>query len=143
MVMKPRHHRFLDEARVSAAIALAERSTDAPIAVFVAPHFWGSVRLTAQRSLDRRGLTRSPGRNAVLFFIVPSRREFAIVGDDGAHLAVGQPTWDAIAAALRERLATGDPTDGVVRAIEEIGRHLAHHFPRSDSNLSPSIVASD
>jgi hypothetical protein len=143
MVIKPRHHRFLDEARVSAAIALAERSTAAPIAVFVSPHFWGSVQNTARRSLERRGLTRAPERNAVLFFIVPSRRAFAIVGDDGAHHAVGQATWDSIAAALRERLATGDPTDGVVRAIEEIGRLLAHHFPRSDDDVSASIVAND
>ncbi len=141
--MKPRHHRFLDEARVRTAIVKAEQSTDAPIGVFVAPHFWGSVQRTAQRALERRGLTRSPRRNAVLFFIVPSRREFAIVGDDGAHLAVGQETWDAIAATLREWLAAGNPTDGVVRAIEDIGCHLARRFPPTDGGFSPFIASND
>ncbi len=143
MVIKPRHHRFLDEARVRAAIVDAEQSTDAPIGVFVAPHFWGNVQRTAQRAFHGRGLTRSPRRNGVLFFIVPSRREFVIAGDDGAHLALGQATWDANAAALRERLAAGDPTDGVVHAIQEIGRELARHFPKSDRDGTAPIVAND
>jgi uncharacterized membrane protein len=141
--MKPLHHRFLDATRIRTAILQAERSTDASIAVFVAPHFWGSARRTAQRALMRKGLTRSPSRNAVLFFLVPSRREFVIVGDAGAHFAVGQATWDVMATALQERLASGDPTDGVVCAIEEIGRHLARHFPPADGHVSPSIVSND
>ncbi len=134
MVRKPHHHRFLDEERVREAIINVEQSTDAPICVSVAPHFWGSIRRTAQRALKRQGLTRLPQRNAVLFFVVPSRREFVILGDAGAHQVLGQETWDAIAAGVQERFHAGNPTSGVIHGIEEVGRHLAQHFPRKKTS---------
>jgi uncharacterized membrane protein len=123
------HRRFLDRKRVRDAIISVERTTTAPLHVSLAPYFWGDVYRVAQRAFKRLRLERTPERNAVLFFIVPSRHRFALFGDEGAHAKIGQEVWDHVARAMEEALCAGDPTEGVVRGIEELGRHLAKHFP--------------
>jgi uncharacterized membrane protein len=122
-------HAFTDKARVREAIAAAQHETSAPIHVSIAPYFWGSVRATAERAFRKHGLADTPQRNGVLFFLVPSRREFAVIGDAGAHEALGQPVWDAVAATLREHLLRKDATTGLELSIERLARELAAHFP--------------
>ncbi len=129
-MVNPRLHRFVDKKRVREAIVRAEEATDAPISVSVVPHFSGDVHAAALRALHRRGLSRAPGRNAVHFFVVPSRREFAVVGDAGAHERLGQDAWERVAATAEKHFRLGDPTAGLVAGIEEVGRLLAPHFPR-------------
>jgi putative membrane protein len=123
-------HRFVDKKRVRDAIVRAEEATDAPISVSVVPHVAGDVHAAALRALHRRGLSRAPGRNAVHFFVVPSRREFAVVGDAGAHERLGQEAWESVAATVEKYFRAGDPTAGLVAGIEEVGHLLARHFPR-------------
>lgn len=123
-------HRFVDKKRVREAIVRAEAATDSPISVSIVPHVEGDVHAAALRDLHRRGLSRTPDRNAVHFFVVPSRREFAIVGDAGAHEHLGQEAWDRVAATVEKHFRAGDPTAGLVAGIEEVGRDLARHFPR-------------
>jgi uncharacterized membrane protein len=129
-MVKPQLHRFVDKKRVREAILRAEAATAAPISVSVVPHVEGDVHAEALAALHRRGLSRTPDRNAVHFFIVPSRREFAVVGDAGAHERLGQEAWNSVAATVEKHFRAGDPTAGVVAGIEEVGRHLARHFPR-------------
>lgn len=130
-MVKARVHNFVDEKRVREAIVRAESSTAAPIAVSIVPHVPGDVHAAALHALHRRGLSRAPGRNAVHFFVVPSRRQFAVVGDAGAHEHLGQEAWDSIAAIVEKHFRLGDPTAGLVAGIEEAGRRLAQHFPRA------------
>jgi len=80
MVRRIDLHRFVDKGRVREAIAAAELETSAPIHVSIAPYFWGSVRRTAWRAFRKHGLAKTAKRNGVLFFVVPSRREFVIIG---------------------------------------------------------------
>lgn len=124
-------HRFVDKDRVRDAIVRAEAATTAPISVSVVPHVAGDVHAAALAALHRRGLSRRPERNAVHFFVVPSRREFAVVGDAAAHERLGQEAWSSVAATVEQHFRQGDPTAGVVAGIEEVGRHLALHFPRT------------
>ncbi|MGA2394535.1 MAG: TPM domain-containing protein [Candidatus Lustribacter sp.] len=118
MVSRRKLHRFVDKARIRAAIAQAEAVTSAPIHVSVAPYFWGDVRRTAERALVKQ-------RKGVLIFVVPSRREFAIVGDAGAHDALGQEAWDALAGSFAQQLRSGDPTAAITSTIAELARALA------------------
>jgi uncharacterized membrane protein len=126
-------HRFVDKRRVREAIVRAEAATDATISVSVVPHVAGDVHAAALRDLHRHRRSRAPGRSAVHFFIVPSRREFAVVGDAGAHERLGQEAWDTVAAIVQNHFRLGDPTAGLVAGIEEVGRLLARHFPRKPS----------
>jgi uncharacterized membrane protein len=126
-------HEFVDQKRVRAAIVRAEKSTDAPIAVSIAPHVKGDVHEEALRTLHRRGLSRTKDRHAVIFFVVPSRREFAVVGDQGAHERLGQAVWESVVATVASHFRAGDPTAGLIAGIEEVAQHLAQHFPRKPS----------
>ena len=45
-------------------------------------------------------------------------------------------TWDGIVGTLVGDLRGGRAADGVPRALEEIGRRLAEHFPRQEGDVN-------
>ncbi len=119
----------IDSERVLGAIEAAERRTSGEIRVSVSRYFWGSVRKVAEKAFLRLGMAGTCERNGILFFIVPSRRAFVVLGDEGIHARVGQDFWESLAAALSGSFRKGDFTEGLVRAIETAGEKLAVHFP--------------
>jgi uncharacterized membrane protein len=128
----------VDKTAIEKAIAAAELQTSGQIRVSLAPHFWGDVRRTAERAFERMGMTDTPHRNAVLFFVVPGRRRFAVLGDAGIHEKVGQEFWEHVTAAVSERFREGDLTGGLVHGIQEVGKQLARHFPH-DPDSGPGL----
>jgi uncharacterized membrane protein len=134
--------KLVDVEAVKGAIEKAEQETSGQIRVSVSPFFWGSVRRTAEKAFSRLDMTKTGQRNGVLIFVVPSRRRFVILGDEGIHQKVGQEFWDKTAAAISERFKSGDFTGGLVHGIEEAGKQLAAHFPRrpGDTNELPDDV---
>jgi uncharacterized membrane protein len=121
--------RSIDSDRVKRAIEEAEDQTSGEIVVSVAPYFWGSIDKVARRAFVRLGVDRTRSRNGVLFFIVPSRRLFAVIGDQGIHEKVGQDFWNSVASHLERHFKEGDFTEGLVHGIAEVGRQLTVHFP--------------
>jgi uncharacterized membrane protein len=121
--------RSIDTRRIEDAIKAAERQTSGEIRVSIAPLFWGNVRRQADKTFQRLGMTATKGRNGVLFFIVPSRRRFVVLGDQGIHRHVGDEFWNAIASAMSDHFRRGDFTEGIVRGIQQVGERLATHFP--------------
>ncbi len=119
----------IDVDRVKAAIAEAERATSGEVRVSVARYFWGPVRPAAEHAFARLGLTGTKDRNGILFFIVPARKKFVVLGDEGIHAKVGQELWDCVAGLMEDRFRKGEFTEGLVEAIGEAGRRLAVHFP--------------
>lgn len=135
--------RRIDGERIEKAIAHAERRTSGEIRVSVSPFFWGSVRKVAERAFNRLGMRATAQRNGVLLFIVPGRRRFVVLGDEGIHAEVGQAFWETVAAAISERFRDGDFTGGIVAGIETLGEELATHFPydpETDVNELPDGV---
>lgn len=122
---------FVDRERIRHAIEEAERTTTARIAVSIAPHFWGDVPRTARKALHRQPFARSRKRSGVLFFVVPSRKTFVILGDDEAEEKIAPEEWTKLALLVEQHFRNGDPTTGLERGIAEIARHLALHFPDS------------
>ncbi len=134
--------RVIDRDKVKAAIEKAEHQTSGEICVSVAPLFWGSIEKAADKAFVRMGMMHTKERNGVLFFVVPSRRKFVVLGDQGIHEKVGQEFWDRIAAVLSAKFREGDFTGGLVRGIEEVGQQLSAHFPyvRGDKDELPDDV---
>ncbi|MGA7238236.1 MAG: TPM domain-containing protein [Bryobacteraceae bacterium] len=133
----------IDKERIKQAIQRAERRTSGEIRVSVARPFWGDVRKAAENTFERLGMTATKQRNAVLFFIVPARHKFVVLGDSGIHKKVGQEFWQQIARSLSDRLKQGDITGGIVAGIEAVGAGLAEHFPYladSDTNELPDDI---
>jgi len=121
--------RIVDREKVKEAIQKAELRTSGEICVSVASFFWGSVEKAADKAFARLGVARTKERNGVLFFIVPSRRKFVVLGDRGIHEHVGQEFWNRISEVVSIKFRGGDFTGGLIKGIEEIGEQLAAHFP--------------
>ncbi len=130
----------IDAGRVRQAIEAAERETSGEIRVSVSPLFWGDVRRVAERAFTRLGMTATRERNGILFFVVPARRRFTVLGDAGIHARVGPEFWEHVTAAVALRFRDGDFTGGLVHGIETVGHELARHFPpdpEHDANELP------
>jgi uncharacterized membrane protein len=136
-MLRRRLRQRIDADAVKAAIEEVERRTTGEIRVSVSTFFWGDVRETAEKAFERLGMTATVRRNGVLFFLVPSRRKFVVLGDEGIHQRVGQSFWDDVTAAVSSRFRKGDFTGGLVHGIAEAGRVLALHFPR-DPDANPN-----
>jgi uncharacterized membrane protein len=121
--------RAIDGKQIHEAIEKAEKQTSGEICVSVAPFFWGSVERAADKAFVRLGMSRTRHHNGVLFFVVPARRRFVVLGDAGIHEKVGQEFWNGVAAAVSERFRKGDFTGGLVHGIESVGEQLVTHFP--------------
>jgi uncharacterized membrane protein len=135
--------KMIDRDRVLESLKDAERRTSGEIRVSIAPFFWGSVRKVAEKTFARLKMTETRDRNGILFFIVPSRRRFAVLGDAGIHARVGQDFWDEIARLLSESFRAKEYTGGLVRAIAASGAKLAEHFPfdaATDVNELPDDI---
>lgn len=123
--------RLIDVARVRDAIIAAERATSAELRVSLAPWFWGSVERAANKAFVRLGMTATRDHNGVLFFVVPSRRAFVVLGDAGVHDRLGQAFWDELATILAAYFGRSQFTEGLLAALEHAGEQLALKFPSS------------
>jgi uncharacterized membrane protein len=126
----------IDKERIKRAIQRAERRTSGEICVSISPFFWGDVWKAGMQAFERLGMTATRQRNAVLFFVVPSRHRFVVLGDRGIDQRVGPEFWERIARALSESFRHHDYTEGLVAGIEAVGEGLAEHFPRLESDVN-------
>ena len=138
--------RGVDVALVEAAVRKAEAGTTGEIRVALSRlYFWGDVRRAARHAFRRLRMDRTRQRNGTLIFVAPLRHALAIIADDGIAERTGPAFWRAaVDAAIADfRTGGGDLTAGIVRAVDEIGRALARHFPAAGANpneLPDSVV---
>lgn len=134
--------RLVDGDVVRKAIEEAEMDTSGEIRVSVSRFFWGSVEKAARKAFVRLGMHRTEQRNGVLFFVVPSRKRFVVLGDEGIHHEVGQEFWSDVAEAVAGYFKKGAFTEGLVHGIHEAGERLKLHFPHAldDVNELPDDV---
>ena len=139
---RDKNRKLVDAARVREAIVAAEQRTSAELRVSLAPWFWGSIESAADAAFVRLGMTKTRDQNGVLFFVVPSRRGFVVLGDVAVHARLGQEFWDELAAILSAHFARGAFTEGLVRALGRAGERLALHFPperRAENELPDDV----
>jgi len=126
----------VDGDAVKKAVEEAERETSGEVRVAVSRFFWGSVDKAARRAFVRLSMDRTELRNGVLFFVVPSRKRFVVLGDEGIHQAVGQDFWDFLAETLSGYFKKKAFTEGIVHGVREAGRLLKEHFPRAPDDVN-------
>jgi len=119
----------IDHARVVAAIRRAEEKTSGEIRVLIGRHRTSNPLAAASRHFERLGMSKTLNRNAVLIFLAPRSRRFAVIGDSGVHEKCGDAFWSELAAAMAEDFKKGDFTRGLCHGIERAGELLARHFP--------------
>ncbi len=126
----------LNQERIIAAIATAERQTSGEIRVHIQPKAHGEIRNVAERTFERLGMTKTDLRNGVLLFVASEEQRFVILGDKGIDEKVPAGFWDDIAAKLTIRFRNGEFTDGIVEAIHSAGEELRHYFPRAHADVN-------
>jgi uncharacterized membrane protein len=129
----------IDLARVRHAVEAAELRTSAEITVSIAPFFFGRVWPAARAAFVRLGVARTQGRNGVLVFVVPARRQVVVLADEAAIAQVDPAIWRDSASRIAAAFARGHGTAGLVDGIEWLSRALREPFPhqRGDVNELP------
>ena len=132
----------LDEARIVAAIVEAEKQTSGEIRVYVSHRAHANALAFARRRFHQLGMTKTRQRNAVLLYLAPRTRQFAIIGDDGVHEKCGDAFWQEVSADLSAGMRQGDFTAAILQTIQKIGALLAAHFPPApgDQNELPNAI---
>lgn len=135
---------IVDE-QVIGAIQSAEARTSGELRVFVTNKPVEDPISEAWKTFGLLKMQETSQRNAVLIFVAPQARKFAIVADEGIHHFCKEAFWNQLAHQLSEGFKAGDYTVSLVRLIEDIGQALAAHFPRleSDANELPDEVLRD
>lgn len=138
---------LIDEAAVLRAVAAAEKRTSGEVRVFVSRRRLRGREVAgcASREFHRLDMDTTDDRNAVLFYVVPRDRTFAVIGDEAVHAKCGQLFWDETAKMLEKDFAVGCFTEGLVAAVGRAADLLAAHFPRrgDDRNELPDAIARD
>ncbi|MGE0025208.1 MAG: TPM domain-containing protein [Hyphomicrobium sp.] len=112
-----------------------------PIRYWLVPQWIKRARVhrRAMEQFLAQNLHTTRGRTGVLMFVSLAERQAEIVADAGIEARVPKGTWQEIVSRLTSAFTAGRHTDGFVAAIEEVGGHLATHFPPGscDANELP------
>ena len=79
---------------------------------------------------------RTVGRTGVLIYLSMGEHRAEIVADEAITKVTTPETWGEAMAALLVEVKAGRPADGIVAAVEQVGKVLAEHFPRSSTDTN-------
>ena len=144
--MKPKKFiNKLDEKKIVAAIAEAEKKTSGEIRVYISDKKRDDPLAAAKKRFEKLGMTKTRLRNGVLIYIAPMSHKFAIVGDSGIHEKSGKEFWERLTAQMSNAFKEEKFTEAIVQALNEAGKILAHYFPAGpdDKNELPNKILRD
>ena len=131
-----------EEKRIVQAIQEAERLTSGEIRVHLEQDYEGSILGAASRTFFALNMDRTKDRNAVLIFISPPRKDFAIFGDKGINAVVPPNFWEETKNVMQQNFRQSMFAEGVCQGVKMAGEKLQAYFPwtREDKNeLSDEI----
>ena len=128
-------------AQVAAFALVLAATLPRPVRYWLVPRSIKQAR-AHRRALEQfvsQNLHTTSGRTGVLIFISVAERHAEIVADAGIEERVAKGTWQEIVTRLVAAFRAGRHADGFVVAIEDVGGHLAKHFPPGscDANELP------
>ena len=127
----------LEHDRVVDAIRQAESKTSGEIRVYVQR---GKLKtdplIVAQKKFQRLQMHKTQARNAVLIFVAPREHKFAVVGDQAIHEKCGDEFWQRVVEGMRTHFQNEKFSHALIEAINEIGKLLAAHFPKTSANIN-------
>ena len=127
----------LDHDRIIEAIRGAESKTSGEIRVYVQRgKFETDPVLLAQKKFQRLGMYKTRERNAVLIFVAPRAHKFAVVGDQAIHEKCGEQFWQHVVDGMRVHFQNEKFSHALTEAVNEVGKVLATHFPRTSANAN-------
>jgi uncharacterized membrane protein len=131
-----------EETLIIAAIRKAEAQTSGEIRVHLEDKPRLDTLAEAKRVFLRLNMHKTKDRNGVLILLIPEKKTFAIIGDEGIHEVVKGDFWESERDLLQRYFREGNFCAGLVAAIDLIGTKLKAYFPlqQDDQNeLSDDI----
>ena len=127
----------LDHDRIIEAIRGAESKTSGEIRVYIQRgKFETDPVMLAQKKFQRLGMYKTRERNAVLIFVAPRAHKFAVVGDQAIHEKCGEQFWQHVVDGMRVHFQNEKFSHALTEAVNEVGKVLATHFPRTSANAN-------
>jgi uncharacterized membrane protein len=127
----------LEHDRIVHTIREGESKTSGEIRVYLQRgKLSGDALAAAQRKFHQLGMHKTDERNAVLIFVAPRVHKFAVVGDKAIHEKCGDEFWRRIVEGMRNHFQNEKFSHALVEAIQEIGKLLAAHFPKTLGNAN-------
>ena len=127
----------LDHDRIIEAIRGAESKTSGEIRVYIQRgKFETDPVMLAQKKFQRLGMYKTRERNAVLIFVAPRAHKFAVVGDQAIHEKCGEQFWQHVVDGMRVHFQNEKFSHALTEAVNEVGRVLVAHFPRTSVNAN-------
>jgi uncharacterized membrane protein len=127
----------LEHDRIVQAIRDVESKTSGEIRVYVQRGTLSDDPLiVAQKRFQRLGMYKTRERNAVLIFVAPRAHKFAVVGDKAIHEKCGEQFWQHVVEGMRVHFRNEKFSRALTETIDEVGKVLATHFPRTLANAN-------
>ena len=128
-----------EKLRIRQAVKEAELNTSGEIRIYIEDHCKGELMDRAAFIFEEMKIHETANRNGVLIYLAFSDKRFAVLGDAGIHIIVGNDFWLSVKEMLIEQFKKGRYTDGLIAAIKEAGNVLQKHFPfeKGDTNELP------
>jgi putative membrane protein len=97
----------------------------------VTPHFLKRHRVLslARQHFVSTGLHLTTHQPHVLIFLALMERRVEVLAGADVHRMAGEKAWSDASDAIATAMRGGDPTSGIVRAIQIAGAPLIEHFP--------------
>ncbi len=124
----------LDKKSVVNAIQSAEELTSGEIRVHIDRKGGKEPFKEATRVFERLGMTKTKERNGVLIYLCFTRKQIAILGDQGINEKVPEGYWDELYHSMAIAFRNEQYGQGICEAIERIGEKLSAHFPVNADN---------
>ena len=107
----------------------AEKNTSGEIRVHVEKKCTGDPINHAIKVFNQLKMHETQDRNGILFYLALSSHAFALIGDEGIHMKVGQDFWDTTTDLVLSKLKSGKIVEGLSEGITHCGEQLKKFFP--------------
>ncbi len=125
-----------EEKLIVGAIRSAELGTSGEIRVHFSKVLVNNVMEDAHLTFTKLKMQETERRNGVLIYIVPSSKQFAIIGDEGFHQIAGDDFWQSVKEKMLSYFKDGRFVEGITKGIEEVGVILKKHYPRENNDIN-------
>jgi uncharacterized membrane protein len=123
--------------RIEGAIAKAEKSTSGEIRVHVVRKAnIGEALSEAKKWFLKLKMQNTRQRNAVLLYIAPNAKKFAIVGDTGIHKKIKDKFWKKTRDELQVFFKKEQYEKGIITAVASVGKVLKRFFPAKPGDIN-------
>ena len=93
-----------------------------------------SVYNKAIKTFVHSGVYKTKSNTGILLFFSVLERKIQIIADSGIASKVSYETWNDLANSLAEGFKSKNPTDTIIKGIEECGKILSKEFPAQNEN---------